>query len=240
MLRQVCRRGRLFASMSDSTQTTDSKSPVVEAMRILLPREPVSTSPQQFSPAQETAYNGSGDPLDIPTYELILGHWNRTYSPPFIRAAELTYDLIDAGVNVFPSRAVKLTSFTHKTRLFCTFQKHHGNSSISFRHPSTGRKDVGFIRAIWSQALQRQSRTFVVVQPHTEMSPTDAAKTPYLTHPRLACFVRYSKPPHPQPQLILEPRHIISHVPYFPRPQGTFGIKQEVTIFVDSLHRNRD
>ncbi|KAF7336362.1 hypothetical protein MVEN_02184700 [Mycena venus] len=219
------------------------QSPVVEAMRILSPREPVSMnpqSPQQLSPAQETAYNGSGVVLDTLTYELILDYWNHTHSPPYIRAAELTYDLLDAGINVFPSRAVQLTSFMHKTRLFCTFKNHPGNSSISFRHPLTGRKDMGFIRAIWSQVLQGQSRTFVVVQPHTDVSPTDAAKTPYSTHPRFACLVRYSEPLHPQPQLIVEPRHIISHVAYYRRRQGTFGIKEAITIFVDSLHRNRD
>ncbi|KAJ6611584.1 hypothetical protein B0H10DRAFT_2223872 [Mycena sp. CBHHK59/15] len=32
----------------------------------------------------------------------------------------------------------------------------------------------------------------------------------------------------------MEPRHIISHIPYFPWPQGTFGIQQAITIFVDS------
>ncbi|KAJ7136745.1 hypothetical protein C8R44DRAFT_728709 [Mycena epipterygia] len=221
MLRQICRRGRLFASISDSAQPADSKSPVAEAMRVLSPRDPLE-SPQQLSPAQETAYNGSGVLLDLLMYELILGYWNHTHSPPYIHAAELTYDLLDAGVNVLPTRAVQLTEFKHKTRLFSTFKKHHGGSSVSFRHPLTGQKDFGFIQCIWTQALQGQKQTFVVVQPHTDVSPMDAAKTPYPMRPGFACMVRYSEPIRPQPQLIVEPRHIISHVAYYRRPQGTF------------------
>ncbi|KAJ6535734.1 hypothetical protein B0H19DRAFT_963643 [Mycena capillaripes] len=226
MLRQICRRGRLLASISDSAKKTDSNANL--------------QSLQQFSPAEETAFNGSGVVLDAPIYELILGYWNHTYSPPYIRAAELTYDLLDAGVNVFPNREVQLTNFMHKTRLFSTFKKNHGNSSISFCHPLTGQKDMGFIRLIWTQVLQGQHRTFVVVQPHTDLSSTDAAKTPYPTHPRFECTGRYSEPLCPQPQLIVEPRHIISHVAYYQRPKGTYGIKQAITIFVDLLHRNRD
>ncbi|KAJ7861679.1 hypothetical protein B0H14DRAFT_2349908, partial [Mycena olivaceomarginata] len=133
-----------------------------------------------------------------------------------------------------------LTNFLHKTRLFSTFKKHHGGSSVSFRHPSTGRKSMGFIESIWTQALQGQTRTFVVVRPHTALSLADAAKTPYPTHPRFACVVGYTEPLQPQPQLIVEPRHIISHVAYYSRPKGTYGVQQAITIFADSLHRGRD
>ncbi|KAJ7088184.1 hypothetical protein C8R44DRAFT_649677 [Mycena epipterygia] len=243
MLRQMCRKGRLLASISDSARTADSKSPVAEAMQILSPRESVgmnSQRPQQFSPAEETAFNGSGPVLEASIYEMIFSYWNRTYSPPYIRAADLTYDLLDAGVSVFPNRAVQLTNFEHKTRGYSTFKKHAGTSSISFRHPSTGRKDMGFIRSICTQVLHGQSRIFVVVQPHTDLSPTDAAKTPYPARPLFACTVKYWKPLQPQAHLIVEPRHIISHVAYNPRPKGTYGIKHEIAVFVDSLHRNRD
>ncbi|KAJ7833379.1 hypothetical protein B0H13DRAFT_1653827, partial [Mycena leptocephala] len=139
---------------------------------------------------------------------------------------------------VLPTRVVELTHFTHKIRLFSTFEKHHGNSSISFRHPSMGRQDMGFIRAIWTQVLRGGERTFVVVQPHAEMTPADAAKMPYLKLSRFECTVKYTKPS--RPQLIVEPKHIISHVAYYPRSKGTFGIRKAITIFVDSLHRNRD
>ncbi|KAJ7264334.1 hypothetical protein C8J57DRAFT_1070034 [Mycena rebaudengoi] len=242
MLRQMCRRGRLLAAISDSVQTMESKSPVVEAMKVLSPRAMVSPDSviSKLSPAQETAHNGSGVVLDESTYELILRYWNQTYSPPYIRAAQLTYHLMDTGISVFPSRAVPLTHFEHKTRLFSTFKYHHGGSSISFRHPLTGRKGLGFIENAWKQVLQGQSRTFVVVRPHTAMNPVDAPKTPYPTHPRFACIVGYTEPLHPQPLLIVEPRHIISHVGYYQRPKGTYGVQQAITIFADSVHRNRD
>ncbi|KAJ7271760.1 hypothetical protein C8J57DRAFT_1179741 [Mycena rebaudengoi] len=244
MLRQMCRRGRLLATIKDSTQETDSDSPIVAAMRILSPQAPVTTDSssriEQLSPADETAFNGSGALLDASIYDRILDYWNHTYSPSYIRATDFTFELLERGVKVLPTRGVPLAHFTHKIRLFSPFKKHHGNSSISFRHPSTGRKELGFIRSIWTQVLQGQKRTFVFVQPHTDMKPADAAKTPYLTHPRFECTVKYTEPWQPQPELIIEPRHIISHVAYLPLPKGTFGIQQAITIFVDSLHRNRD
>ncbi|KAJ7633441.1 hypothetical protein DFH06DRAFT_1140154 [Mycena polygramma] len=233
MLRQMCRRGRLFASISDSARTADSKSPVAEAIMD-------SQRPQTFSPAEETAFNGSGTVLDASTYELIFSYWNCTYSPPYIRAAELTYGLMDAGVSVFPSRAVQRTNFEHKTRNFTTFKKHIGGSSISFRHPSTGRKDLGYIQSIWTQVLQGQSRIFIIVQPHTDLSPTEAAKTPFPRCPGFAVTAKYSRPSQPQALLVVEPRHIISHVPYRMRPKGTYGVKVDFTTFVDSLNRGRD
>ncbi|KAJ7897962.1 ribonuclease H-like domain-containing protein [Mycena olivaceomarginata] len=99
---------------------------------------------------------------------------------------------------------------------------------------------MGFIEFIWMQVLQGQKRTFVVVWPHTALSLADAAQTPYPTHPRFACSVGYTKPLQPQPQLIVEPRHIISHIAYYSWPSGTYGVQQPITIFTDSLHRNRD
>ncbi|KAJ7145490.1 hypothetical protein C8R46DRAFT_1045505 [Mycena filopes] len=225
-------------------QEDDSESPVVRAMRVLSPRDPIganSQSVRQLSRVEETTFNGSGAVLGASMYELIWGYWNQAHSPPYIRArSNLQIHHLGTGVNVFPTRAVELTHFTHKTRLFSTFKKHHGNSSISFRHPATGRKDMGFIQSIFSQVLQGQKWIFVVVQPHTDLTATDAAKTPYHTHPQFACAVRYSEPRYPRPQLIVEPRHIVSHVAYYQRPMGAFGIEEDITIFVDSLHRGRD
>ncbi|KAJ7898165.1 hypothetical protein B0H14DRAFT_2557209 [Mycena olivaceomarginata] len=231
MLHQICRRGRLLASISDSLQTTDSQSPVVKAMQVLAGKDPVSAHSkglQQLSPAEETAYNGSGVVLEVSMYAQMLSYWNRRYSPPYLHQSELTYDLLDAGINVFPTRAVPRTIFTHKTRDFSTFKKHRGNSCVSFRHPETGRKDIGYIQAIWTQALQGQCRTFVVLQLQTWASPTDAAKTPYPTHPFFECSVAYSEPLFPQPQLIVEPCHIISHVSYYKRPKGMYGIERAI------------
>ncbi|KAF7367760.1 hypothetical protein MSAN_00840000 [Mycena sanguinolenta] len=237
MLRQMCRRGRLLAAISDSAKTPDSKSPVVEAMRVLSPGNQVSATSEtlkQVSPGEEPAYNGLGDILDATIYEMILGYWNRNYAPPYIRAADLTFDLLNAGVKVLPSRAVERTEFKHNTRLFGAFGKHQANSSISFYNPFTGGKDFGYIESVWNMALEGQIRTFVVVQPHTAVSPADNAKAPYAACPGFKCFLCYTNPAPPRPGLIVELRHIISHVACFERPAGTYGIEEEITIFNDS------
>ncbi|KAK7051733.1 hypothetical protein R3P38DRAFT_2502856 [Favolaschia claudopus] len=241
MLRQMCRRGRLLASMKDSVRTGDSESSTVKAMRILY--DPVSTSdgsPEHLSPAQESAHNASGSILDESTYSLLLDYWNQSYSPPYIHRSQFTYELMDMGINVFPTHAVEHTHFSHKTRTFSVFRKHAGGSSISFRHPATGHKDYGYIQEIWTQALQGECRTFAIIQPHTELSPIDAVKTHLPTHLRFRSFARYTNPQYVRPRLVVELRHIIAHVPFHWRPKGTYGITQAFTIFVDSLEKGRD
>ncbi|KAJ7836866.1 hypothetical protein B0H14DRAFT_2589429 [Mycena olivaceomarginata] len=155
MLRQICRRGRLLAAISDTAKSCNSESPVVKAMQVLSPQVSVDSSgiPQLLP----TEFNGSGSVMDGSMYELILRHWNHTYSPTYIRAADLRLDQVDSvgvSVHVLPIRAVQLTTFEHKTRPFSVFRKHRGNSSISFRHPFTGRKEMGFILYIfgWNQS----------------------------------------------------------------------------------------
>ncbi|KAK7065031.1 hypothetical protein R3P38DRAFT_3420421, partial [Favolaschia claudopus] len=241
MLRQMCRRGRLLASMHDSIQTGDAASSTVKAMRILY--DPVSTSdgsPEHLSPIHESAHNSSGSILEEATYSMLLDYWNQTYSPPYVHRAQFAFELMDMGINVFPTRAVEHTNFSHKTRPFSIFAKHAGGSSISFRHPATGRKDFGYIQEIWTQALQGECRTYLIIQPHTRLSSSDEAKTPLRTHQRFKSFARYTNPQHARPQLVIELRHIIAHVPFHRRPKGTYGIKHAITLFVDSLEKGRD
>ncbi|KAJ7152202.1 hypothetical protein C8R43DRAFT_1189959 [Mycena crocata] len=247
MLRQICRRGRLLASIRDTASATDSNSLVAQVMRVLSPRMPASVdadaeaeAPRAEPNPDDTAYNGTGIRLDPVMYELIFSYWNQFHAPPYIHAQDLTYDLVENDINVFPTWGVQLVHFEHKTRLFSTFDKHHGNSSISFLHPSTSRKDIGFIRAIWSLSLQGEIHTFIAVQPHIALSAADEARTPYISHPKFECSVKYYKPTHLVPPVIIETRHVVSHVAYYPPPKGTFEIRKEIAIFVDSLHRNRD
>ncbi|KAJ7188522.1 hypothetical protein C8R46DRAFT_1023851 [Mycena filopes] len=214
MLRQICRRGRLLATIKDTAKSA-SESLVVKAMQALSPRvRTVSSVVERSAPGEETIFNGSGPVMDNATYELIFRYWNRTYSPPYIRAANLRIDQAD--------------------------RKHDGNSSISFRHPFTGRKELGFIQSAWAQILQGEKRTFLVVQPHTFLTPTDSEKTPYHTHPQFTCTVGYTAPSRPQAQVLIEPKHIIFHVPYVQRPKGTYEIRHEITLFVDAAQRGRE
>ncbi|KAJ7714775.1 hypothetical protein B0H14DRAFT_3634444 [Mycena olivaceomarginata] len=243
MLRQMCRRGRLLASISDTVQTTDPESLVGKAMRILSPRVPVSAdsvNPTQLSPAQETAHNGSGVVLDGSTYELILRYWNQAHSPPYVRATDLTYDLLDAGVGVFPTRAVPLTNFLHKTRLFSTFKNTMAVAPFLSVIPRRDGRAWDSLNPYGRRPYRDRRGHSLSSGPTLALSLADAAKTPYPTHPRFACVVGYTEPLQPQPQLIVEPRHIISHVAYYSRPKGTYGVQQAITIFADSLHRGRD
>ena len=143
-------------------------------------------------------------------------------------------------VHVMPANAVKCTHFEQKTRRFSTFDQHDSNSSVSFTDPLTGQKNFGFIESIWEMALQQRLHTFIVVQLHTALAAQDEERTPYASRPELGCFLRYTHPPRAQRRRLVEPRHLISHVPYLEVPAGTFGIQQEVTIFVDNLQRGRD
>ena len=92
---------------------------------------------------------------------------------------------------------------------------------------------------MWSQVLQGEKRTFIVVTPHTQLSAPDATHSPYPSWSGFLGTVVYSQPVPARPQVVIQPSQIRSHVAYYNRPPGTFGIKVGVFILIDSLHRNR-
>jgi hypothetical protein len=93
---------------------------------------------------------------------------------------------------------------------------------------------------MWTQVLMGVSCLYIIVSPHAHLTANDAAQSPYVSHLGFMGTVVYSKPTPTQERkdVLIEKKQIKGHVAYYERPPGTFGIKSEVRILVDSLHCN--
>lgn len=92
------------------------------------------------------------------------------------------------------------------------------------------------------QVLAGQTHIFIIVSPHSELAPPDTARSPCPSRPGFLSTVVYSQPTPNQKrlQVVIQQAQIKAHIAYYVRPPGTFGIKAEIMIMVDSLHRNRE
>lgn len=91
---------------------------------------------------------------------------------------------------------------------------------------------------MWEVVLCSRVCTFIIIAPRQPLSPEDQSLSPYQDFPGLQCMVVYTQ--HQTGYIVLEPRDIISHVAYYNRPSGTFGIKTPTTVVIESLYGNRD
>ena len=82
-----------------------------------------------------------------------------------------------------------------------------------------------FIMSMWSQVLQGEKRTFIVLTPHTPLSAPNATHSPYLSQTGFLETVVYSQPARQQD--IIQLSQIHGHVTYYNQPP--------VCMLIDSL-----
>ena len=140
---------------------------------------------------------------------------------------------------VLPPFAIPIWKIEQGGRGYTAFSSHPGNSSISYCC-TNGDVDMGFIISMWSQVLQGMNRIFVVVEPHRLLSAYDAVYSPYSSRTGFLGTVAYSQPTQARSWVLIQQNQIRSHIAYYNRPPGTFGIKVGVRILIDSLHHNRN
>jgi len=240
MLHQICRRGRLLAFMKDSACSllSDSEGLLSRALQMfnILP-SPLSTySTQVQSPLEQAVENSQGEELSPEHYNLILAYVNQ--QSPTTPLRHYSYFPHPMDTEVLPRLASPIQHITHNGRPYSTIAMHQGNSSISFK-PQNGGVDVGFIHSMWSQVLQGKQHTFIFVAPHTRLSNHDQLKNPYAARGGFSAGLVYSKSLQ-QYDILIEANQILAHVPYYKRPAGTFGIKEETMVIINSLNRNQE
>jgi hypothetical protein len=141
--------------------------------------------------------------------------------------------------HVLPRQATSIQHIEIKGRDYSTFEQHHGNSSIGYySSAASGDISAGFIDAIWGQTLDGVAQTFLVVSPHQLLSSEDSERNPYRGRNGFQVEIVYANLSHVRH--IIRPNQVIGHIAYYKRPPGTFGIGSEITILVNSLHRNRE
>jgi len=240
MLRQICHRGRLLAFMKDSACSllSDSEGLLSRALQMfnIFPSPLNTHCTKDQSPLEQAVENGQGEALSPEHYNLILAHINRqSPTTPFRHYSHFPHPI---NAEVLPRLASPIQHITYNGRPYSTNAMHQGNSSISFK-PQNGGVDVGFIRLMWSQVLQGRQRTFIFVAPHMRLSNHDESKNPYKVRGGFSAGLVYSKSPQKYDDVLIEVNQILAHVPYYKRPAGTFGIKEETTIIINSLNRNQ-
>jgi hypothetical protein len=237
MLRQICRRGRLTGFIQDciSNQSPFSAALMVMFPNVMTPQSEMST----VSSHSEAQHNSRGQKLPSVEYNLILDYIHALRPNCLARHYKDLPHPEDAVI--LPPVAVPVTHITHKGRSYSTFSMHSGNSSISY-HQADGTVDAGFITSMWKQILYGESHLFIIVSPHSQLSADDASQSPYTSRPGFLGTLVYSQPPlsQKQKQVLIQQTQIKAHMANYTRPPGTFGIKAETMILMDSLHRNRE
>lgn len=225
MLRQMCRRGRLTAFLRNPVLSEDSFDPM-----IFLGRK----------------YNGRKNPKGIGLkpvpdniYEEILAYINKESTPSFRHCKSMPHP---KNARVLSRFALRVNQFSHKERQYSTFELHPGNSTVRFEPGSTS-GNTGHIESIWRYDLDGNGdlSTFIVISNHQSLSIEDATLNPFRARPGFLVKVVYARNPNDHQVLtIVQSDNIVSHLAYIDRPSGTFGIEGNMTVLIDSLHRNRD
>jgi hypothetical protein len=238
MLHQICHCGRLDAFLHD--QTLKENSSMASAYQLFSSAalnsriNPDTPLPFEFVINHRT----KGDPLSSEIYSLILTYINIITQPSlcFRHFNDLPHP-DHAANNILPPRAVPVKWIKHKTRTFSLSSIHAGNSSISYRG-SDRFLAFGSIDSMWEVVLLGIIRTFIIVAPCQHLLLEDQLRSPYNDFPGFQCTIVYTQ--HQTGFVVIEPQDIVSHVAYYDRPSGTFGIKAPTSVLIESLYRNRD
>lgn len=212
MLRQICRRGRLISIMASASDRTTGR-----LLEDLVAHE------------NDTRPTNGMKQLTLSLYDDIYSYVNK-HCMLFRHYRNLPHPL---GAAILPPMAAQTTYFKLNGRDFSVHGAHPGNSAIAFRVEDGG-VETGFIEAAWTLTLPDGPRTFLVVQPHEQLSIQDNRKNPYRQRPGLLMRLVYKS--STMDEIIIEPAAIISHIAYRLRPAKTFRIQQP-TMVVHVLDR---
>ena len=203
MLRQICRHGRLSGFIQQYMNTDSIFSIVLKTLS--LDSVLASTESQDFTSNEESPHNSKGEKISPELYNSILAHINVLWPNTSFQHHNDLHHPLDA--QVLPPVAVPIQHITHKGHKYSTFSTHSGGSSISF-HCKNGEVDVGFIISMWTQVLLGVSYLYIIVAPHTALTPSDKLCSPYTSQPGFMGTLVYShpNPTQKQQQVLIEQR----------------------------------
>jgi len=231
MLSQMTRRAHLAAVLQESPDAE------VQALaNILEPSgvsdlESITTMPLKHTEAAEILQKASN--LQDPEYVALLYYLHRT-GRPYRSCHNIPFP---PNAIIVPPKALHTPQFRCGQYTFSTHQSHPGNSSVQFYNPLTHSSNTGTIEAIWRLPLNARLHTFLVIRPHTPLSPEDQGKAPFIQFPGLLTQIVDAQ--QSEQVIIIEPIHIITHLTTFPRPAGTYGIERKTLIICTALNRGR-
>lgn len=232
MIRQMSRRGRIGVAFREDR--------VLKPLGQILEPSPTSIDgpPMQLSGGEEAVYLQNSSPLDKKDYDKLLRYLERDGRD--YRSVHEKKILNQVYPFLLPY-VRKHTEVHIGDRTFSILRSHEGNSAIQFAHPTTERTLTGFIEEIWSTPLRSRIETFFVVRPHRRLSGTEERKAPFADfNEKYGVQIFDGLPTKARNQLlIMQERHIITHLSTFRRPAGTYGIPRGTLVVCWSLNRGR-
>jgi hypothetical protein len=242
MLKKMCEKGQLLGFMS----TISPDNPLFPICQSLLGGAVEDATEHTANEAKMDTKRSEDMPMK--TYELIRTAWNVAHTEA---ALESCYSEIAMSAihGVFPRKGVRLHHLKQHTRSFSDYAHHCGNSSVKYRWEEPGSRvpyGAGFIQSIWRVHVEDKAYTFAIIRPHSTVLDEDWNRMPYATMPRFRCVAAYAFPTLPEQDVVIEPKDLVSHLPYYERHRTEaphfkpFGIDASIRIFVDSLQRGRE
>jgi len=130
------------------------------------------------------------------------------------------------------------TQVKYEGRTYSCKKSHVGNSAIQYKNPQTGTLETGFIGNIICAPVDGALRTFIFVNPNKALPPAVENIAPFVRfHPKYQVRI-YSAVQEVVP-VVIESRHIITHVSTFQRPPKTYGIDVATLVVCWALNRGR-
>ena len=229
MLRQMSRRARLDAMLSDATADESH-----ELARLLKSAYGIVDAPNtSLKPSDIATILMKAPKLEDTEYTALLYYLQSTGRP------HRAFNNFPHPPNalILPPQAERPYQVKHGQHTFSCRQSHLGNSAIQFYNPLTQAHDTGFIQTIYQLPLGGSMQTFIVVCPHQPLPPVEEQKAPFHNHPGFMTRIVDALPS--DGLVIIEPTHIVIHLTTFSRPKGTYGIDQETMVICWALNRGR-
>ncbi|KAK7013213.1 hypothetical protein R3P38DRAFT_2546681 [Favolaschia claudopus] len=232
MLRQMARRGRLEAQLSDGQLKAGALGQFSE---ILQPT--IAASRKQAKPLSDLAVAKIlkvSKELPEEDYELLL-QYQRSKGQPWRSWLDLPQP---HGALILPPAVLYSRHFKIGDHTFSRIKSRKKNSRIQFKDPEDSTtRCTGYIREIWQIPVHNYLQTFFLVEKYKPLALGAIQKTPYHS---LNLFQATAVSTDPSNNFcIIEPHHILTHLTSYYRPKGTFGILKAILVICWALNRGR-
>lgn len=231
MLHQIARRGRLEAKFSDEQSIPGPPGDLAKILQPTLAAQ--NKAAQPLTDLEVAKILAKAAELSTNDYQMLLQYqsskgplWRSCYQIPH-----------PAGSLILPPCAMRALQFKLDDHGFSCYKSHRGNSGIQFRDPVNHSVLTGFISEIWEIPLENHMQTFILVEKHKPLPTILLKKSPFSSLTEFGTTIVDAAASGLY--CIIETRHILTHLTFYKRPRGTYGINKEVLVICWSLNRGR-
>ena len=232
-MRQTARRMRV-------EDVLDQDPNMAQIRAVLRPEEDsvgLDDPPPQMSTEEQIEFLAKHrKPLSEWAYTSLL-HYLHATNRPLRSVADAQVVQIEHN-ECLPVTAYQPFTVSFDDRVYSCSESHFPNSQVQYRHPLNHTIESGSITAIWVLPIKDGRHTFFLVTPHMPLPPNEDAKAPFV-HMSSRYSVRIFNAISTVLPIIIEPKHIISHVSTYRRPEGTYQIPLQTIVVCTALNRGR-